>query len=94
MVSHEVIVDLIASTTTRTGLKIEAEMDHNLYPKGLRVTDQDLEKTNMQKADFHGEWNHTILPSTQKLLQLFMDKPFVVWLIRHLSVVGAIDGCW
>jgi len=64
LVSHEVIVNLIASTTTRTGLKIEAEMDHNLYPKGLRVTDEELEKINLQKADFHGEWNYTILPST------------------------------
>lgn len=64
LVSHEVIVNLIASTTTRTGLKIEAEMDHNLYPKDLRVTDEELEKINMQKADFHGEWNYTILPST------------------------------
>lgn len=64
LVSHEVIVNLIASTTTRTGLKIEAEMDRNLYPKGLRVTDEELEKINMQKADFHGEWNYTILPST------------------------------
>lgn len=64
LVSHEVIVNLIASTTTQTGLKIEVAMDHNLYPKGLRVTDEELEKINMQKADFHGEWNYTILPST------------------------------
>lgn len=63
LVSHEVIVNLIASTTTQTELKIEVEMDHNLYPKGLRVTDEELEKINMQKADFHGEWNYTILPS-------------------------------
>ncbi len=64
LVSHEVIVNLIASTTTQTGLKIEVEMDHNLYPKGLRVPDEELEKINMQKADFHGEWNYTIRPST------------------------------
>ena len=64
LVSHEVIVNLIASTTTQTGLKIEVEMDHNLYPKGLRVPDEELEKINMQKADFHGEWSYTIRPST------------------------------
>jgi len=64
LVSHEVIVNLIASTTTQMGLKIEVEMDHNLYPKGLRVPDEELEKINMQKADFHGEWNYTIRPST------------------------------
>jgi hypothetical protein len=63
LISHEVIVNLIASTTTQTGLKIEAEIDTNLYPKGLRVTDKELEKINIQKANFHGEWNYTILPS-------------------------------
>jgi len=61
LISHEVIVNLIASTTTQTGLKIEAEIDTNLYPKGLRVTDEELEKINIQKANFHGEWNYTIL---------------------------------
>jgi hypothetical protein len=64
LVSHEVIVNLIANTTAKTGLKIEAEIDSNLYPKGLKVTDEELEHINIQKADFHGEWNYTILPST------------------------------
>lgn len=63
LINHEVIVNLIANTTTRTGLKIEAEIDANLYPKGLRVTDEELEKINIRKADFHGNWNYTILPS-------------------------------
>ncbi len=64
LISHEIIVNLIASTTTQTGLKIQAEIDTNRYPKGLRVTDEELEKINIQKANFHGEWNYTILPST------------------------------
>ena len=63
LISHEVIVNLIANTTTKKGLKIEAEIDTNLYPKGLRVTDEELEQINIQKADFHGDWNYTILPS-------------------------------
>jgi hypothetical protein len=62
LISHEVIVNLIAGTTTRTGLKIQAELDTNLYPKGIQVTDEELEKVQIQKADFHGEWNYTILP--------------------------------
>lgn len=62
--SHEVIVNLIAATTTRTGLKIEAEIDSNAYPKGIQVTDEELEKVQIKRADFHGEWNYTILPST------------------------------
>jgi hypothetical protein len=62
LISHEVIVNLIAGTTTKTGLKIQAELDTNLYPKGIQVTDKELEKVQIQKADFHGEWNYTILP--------------------------------
>ena len=62
--SHEVVVHLIAGTTTRTGLKIEAGLDTNVYPKGIHVTDEELEKIRIQRADFHGEWNYTILPNT------------------------------
>lgn len=62
--SHEVIVNLIASTTTGTGLKIEAELDANLYPTGLQVTDEELTRVRIQRAEFHGEWNYTILPAT------------------------------
>ncbi len=62
--SHEVIVNLIAGTTTRTGLKIEAELDTNVYPKGIQVTDEELEKVQIQRANFHGKWNYTILPIT------------------------------
>lgn len=62
LISHEVIVNLIASTTTRTGLKIKAEIDTNIYPKGIQVSDEELKKVKIQRADFHGEWNYTILP--------------------------------
>jgi hypothetical protein len=62
--SHEVVVNLIAGTTTRTGLRIEAELDTNTYPTGIQVTDEELDKLQIQRADFHGEWNYTILPST------------------------------
>ena len=45
------------------GLKIEAEMDANRYPKSLRVPDEERRKINIYEADFHGDWNYTILPS-------------------------------
>lgn len=64
LISHEVIVNLIAATTTRTGLKIAAELDTNVYPKGIRVTREELGQVRIQRADFHGEWNYTILPSS------------------------------
>ncbi len=60
--SHEVIVNLIAGTTPRTGLTIAAALDTNVYPKGIQITDEELDKIHLQRADFHGEWNYTILP--------------------------------
>lgn len=62
LTSHEVIVNLISGTTTRQGLKIKAELDTCSYKKGIKVTDVELEKVNLKKADFHGEWNYTIMP--------------------------------
>jgi Rhodopirellula transposase DDE domain len=64
LTSHEVIVNLIAHTTTQTGLAIRAELDTHRYPTGIKVTDQELENVRLQKADFHGEWNYTILPTS------------------------------
>jgi hypothetical protein len=54
---------LIAGTSTQTGLAIEAELDTNRYPKGIKVTDEELDRVQIQRADFHGEWNYTILPN-------------------------------
>jgi transposase len=64
LTSHEVIVHLIANTTTQTGLTIRAELDGRQYPTGIKVTDQELGKVQLQQADFHGEWNYTILPTS------------------------------
>jgi hypothetical protein len=63
LISHEVIVNLIAATTTRKGLKIEAEIDRNVYPKGIHVSEEELEKLHIERASFHGEWNYTIFSS-------------------------------
>jgi hypothetical protein len=64
LTSHEVIVNLIANTTTQTGLRIRAELDNRPYPTGIKVSDQELENVRLSKADFHGEWNDTILPTS------------------------------
>jgi len=63
LVSYQVIIDLISSTTTKTGLKVHCELDANLYPKGIVVSDAEMASLNIQRADFHGEWNYTIAPS-------------------------------
>jgi Rhodopirellula transposase DDE domain len=64
LTSHEVIVNLIANTTTQTGLRIRAALDSRPYPTGIKVSDQELENVRLSKADFHGEWNYTILPTS------------------------------
>jgi hypothetical protein len=65
LISHEVIVNLISGTTTKTGLKIEAELDTNVYPTGIEVTDEELKNVRIERADFHGEWNYTIVPENE-----------------------------
>ena len=63
LINHEVIVNLIANTTTDAGLKIQAELDENNYPTGISVSDQDLSAVNLIPARFHGaDWNYAIKP--------------------------------
>ena len=60
LVSHQVIVQLIGATTTDTGLKVYCELDANLYPKGIKVTEREMQTINIARHDFHGEWNYTV----------------------------------
>ena len=55
--SHEVVVDLIANPTTRTGLRIRAELDRGTYPTGIKITAAELAALNLEPDRFHGEWN-------------------------------------
>ena len=65
LVSYRVIVDLISATTTDAGLKVRCELDKKSYPKGVVVSDQDMAKIKILRADFHGEWNYTIRPRNE-----------------------------
>jgi hypothetical protein len=65
LVSHQVIVQLIGSTTTETGLAVCCELDANLYPKGIKVSDEEMQAINIIRDEFHGEWNYTISPNQQ-----------------------------
>jgi hypothetical protein len=60
LISHEVIVQLIASTKTRSGLKVRSAIDTNSYPKGLVVSDADFSTIEIKPDRFHGEWNYSI----------------------------------
>jgi hypothetical protein len=62
LVTREVIVQLIANTTTTTGLTVPCRLDQNAYQKGIKVSDAEMATLNITQADFHGEWNHTIAP--------------------------------
>ncbi len=62
LVSHEVIVKLIAATTTTTGLRVRSELDTNRYPAGRTVSDADLDTLHLRRDSFHGEWNYALLP--------------------------------
>ena len=63
LVSHQVIVQLIAATTTKTGLKVRCELDRNTYPAGVKVSDAEIEAVNLTRHEFHGEWNYTVSPN-------------------------------
>ena len=64
LVSHEVIVNLIAATTTRTGLRVQSQLDTAKYPKVIKVGKQEFATIQLHADTFHGEWNYTITPRT------------------------------
>ena len=61
--THQIIVDLIAGTNTATGLTVHATLDTGQYPTGITYTEKDVAALPLQRHDFHGEWNYTLLPS-------------------------------
>ena len=66
LVSHKVVVNLIAATTTETGLKVTCGLDCNSYPSGIKISKEDMEGIRLRRDKFHGEWNYTILPRPRK----------------------------
>lgn len=63
LVSHEVIVNLIAATTTRGGLRVQCGLDDNSYLPGRKVSKQEFAAIRIRREEFHGDWNYTVLPS-------------------------------
>lgn len=57
-----VIINLIGATTTTAGLVVKANLDQSIYPTGIKVSEQDKQNLNIERNDFHGEWNYKILP--------------------------------
>ncbi len=63
LLTHQVIVNLIAATTTKTGLKVNAAIDSNRYPTGRKITDAEMATLNITRDDFHGDSNYTLHPT-------------------------------
>lgn len=73
LVSHDVTIDLIANTGPQAGLKIRAELDRDTYPIGLKITDAELTRLNLKLANFHGDWNYTLLQLRKKTPRSLSD---------------------
>jgi len=66
LVSYETVINLIASTKTKTGLQVKARLDKKTYDRGIKVPKKELDLINIKRDKFHGEWNYSISP--QKIL--------------------------
>jgi hypothetical protein len=62
LISHEVIINLIAATTTKTGLVVKSKLDSNTSPSGVKISDQQMSQLQLRRDQFHGDWNYSILP--------------------------------
>ena len=70
---YETIVNLIATTTTAKGLKVTCRLDRRKYPTGRKVSDEEMQRVNLERNKFHGEWNYVIKPNVKhKLIPLFI----------------------
>jgi transposase len=66
LISHEVIVNLIAGTTTETGLTVHSELDTDPYPAGVKVSDREVAQLNLHRDKFHGDWNYSLHPRCRR----------------------------
>ena len=69
LISHQVIVQLITATTTKTRHEVRCELDPATHPAGVKVSGDELAAVNILRHDFHGEWNYTINPNAKSLQQ-------------------------
>ena len=69
MLTRETVINLIANTTTRKGLKVKAVLDENEYEAGRKISDDELDKLNLQRDNFHPEWNYTITPHSERTVK-------------------------
>ena len=66
LTDHATIIELIAATTTKTGLKVESALDTRIYEKGIKVTKAEMKDLNIRGDAFHPEWNYSVVPRQPK----------------------------
>jgi transposase len=96
--SHEVIVQSIAATTTRTGLRVHAELDTNTYATGVRISDRQHDALPVTRHDWHGDWNYTLRPEAYEHINTEPDpfdqpSPDLAWL-RHPALTALPAQQW
>ncbi len=98
LASHEVVVNTIAATTTRTGLKVRAELDITQYPTGVQVTDAQMKALPLERHGWHGDWNNTLRPCEYDRPASDPDpfdqpSPDLAWLC-HPALTGLTAAEW
>jgi hypothetical protein len=96
--SHEVIVQTIAATTTRTGLRVHAELDTNTYDTGVRISDRQHNVLPVTRHGWHGDWNYTLRPEAYQHINPDPDpfdqpSPDLAWL-QHPALTGLPTPQW
>ena len=69
---YETIVNLIANTTTAKGLKVTCRLDCRKYLTGRRVSDQEMERVNLERDKFNDEWNYTVRRNSKRWVETFV----------------------
>ncbi|MEY9988597.1 hypothetical protein ABIE67_009536 [Streptomyces sp. V4I8] len=98
LTSHEVIVNSIAATTTRTGLTVHAELDTGAYETGVRISDRQLDALPLHRHEWHGDWNYTLRPEAYTQVSDAPDpfdqpSPDLAWLC-HPTLTGMPAPEW
>jgi hypothetical protein len=98
LTSHEVIVQTIAATTTRTGLRVRAELDTSAYDTGVKVSDRQMDALPLTRHDWHGDWNYTLRPEAYDQAAGAPDpfdqpSPDLAWL-AHPALTGLPAQEW
>jgi hypothetical protein len=66
LVSYQAVINLIANTTTRSGLKVKAVLDTKTYKTGQKVADKEMKTLRLKRHSFHGDWNYTLSPRSSR----------------------------